>query len=233
MLGPSRPYFSHLNFVIFLWHLRGLLNPLSFLFCLLSLSWTQGVTVAYSFLHHRTTRFTRLALLGCPCCTCCLSQCDMDRLRFMLSELRQRADAVFEWPYHSARRRVRTITKQWPSAWLSTWSIGRLPLLRHDSEPMNSFDRDAWRRRRKTTAEQIVHLCWVSLTYLLSEAIIWGLSRALAPVKIEFFSSIISMLLVFICMGAAYVAWRPMEAVYRRWIKPRVCRDRPGVILAS
>ncbi|KAK0388970.1 hypothetical protein NLU13_2547 [Sarocladium strictum] len=87
---------------------------------------------------------------------------------------------------------------------------------------MQLFDRDAWRRRRETASEHLIHICWVSLAYLLSELLIWGLSRVLAPVDIEFFSPVIGMVVIFICMGAAYLAWRSVGKIYRRWIRPKV-----------
>lgn len=135
---------------------------------------------------------------------------------------RRSALAGLQGFYQSAVKPVRGMPGRWPSAWLSTWSIGRLPLLQHDRKHMESSASGVWRRRRQSATAQLAHMFRVALTYLFSELVIWGLSRVLAPVKIEFFSSIISMLLVFALITAAYFAWRPVEKAYQHHIKPQV-----------
>ncbi|KAJ4268921.1 hypothetical protein NW762_002992 [Fusarium torreyae] len=56
----------------------------------------------------------------------------------------------------------------------------------------------------------------------MSELIIWGLSRALAPVSLEFFSSIFGMILTFCFMAATYFCCAGIDGVYQRHIKSKV-----------
>ncbi|KAL2213024.1 hypothetical protein CC79DRAFT_1315892 [Sarocladium strictum] len=146
----------------------------------------------------------------------------MDCLQHVLAQLQQHTEAVWRWSYHNCFKSVRGISTQWPSAWLSAWSVGRLPLLQVDNGLMSAVDTGLWLRRRRGAVSQLVHIFWVALTYLLSELVIWGLSRVLSLGKVEFLSSIVSMALVFLCMGAAFLLWRPVEKIYQQWIKPSV-----------
>ncbi|KAF4968412.1 hypothetical protein FSARC_4209 [Fusarium sarcochroum] len=79
-----------------------------------------------------------------------------------------------------------------------------------------------WRRRLITVANSILEFGWVVVIYLMSELIIWGLSRALAPVSLEFFSSIFGMILTFCFMAAAYLCCAGVDGVYQRHIKSKV-----------
>ncbi|KAM0546400.1 hypothetical protein ACHAPJ_010867 [Fusarium lateritium] len=79
-----------------------------------------------------------------------------------------------------------------------------------------------WRRRLITIASSILEFGWVVVIYLMSELIIWGLSRALAPVSLEFFSSIFGMILTFCFMAAAYFCCAGVDGIYQRHIKSKV-----------
>ncbi|KAF5598711.1 hypothetical protein FPCIR_2773 [Fusarium pseudocircinatum] len=81
---------------------------------------------------------------------------------------------------------------------------------------------DLWRTRFITVASNVLEFGWVVVVYLMSELIIWGLSRALAPVHLEFFSSIFGMVLTFCFMAAAYLCFADVDGVYRRHIKSKV-----------
>ncbi|CAG7559264.1 unnamed protein product [Fusarium equiseti] len=79
-----------------------------------------------------------------------------------------------------------------------------------------------WKKRLNLVTTNVFEFGWVVVIYLKSELIIWGLSRALAPVKLEFFSSIFGMVLTFCGMTLAYLCFSGVEDVYRRYIKSKV-----------
>ncbi|KAJ9425738.1 hypothetical protein QL093DRAFT_2096439 [Fusarium oxysporum] len=81
---------------------------------------------------------------------------------------------------------------------------------------------DLWRTRFITVASNVLEFGWVVVVYLMSEVIIWGSSRALTPVHLEFFSSIFGMVLTFCFMAAAYLCFADVDGVYRRHIKSKV-----------
>ncbi|KAF4342314.1 hypothetical protein FBEOM_3721 [Fusarium beomiforme] len=81
---------------------------------------------------------------------------------------------------------------------------------------------DLWRRRFITVASTLLEFGWVVVMYLMSELIIWGFSRALAPVHLEFFSSIFGMALTFGFMAAVHVCFADVDDAYRRHIKSKV-----------
>lgn len=79
-----------------------------------------------------------------------------------------------------------------------------------------------WKKRLTYITTNVLEFGWVVVIYLMSELIIWGLSRALAPVELEFFSSIFGMVLTFCCMALAYLCFAGVDDVYRRYIKSKV-----------
>jgi hypothetical protein len=104
----------------------------------------------------------------------------------------------------------------------STW---RIP----SSKTLFQYTRDMslsriWKKRLNTVASNVLEFGWVVVIYLMSELIIWGLSRALAPVNLEFFSSIFGMILTFCCMAVAYLCFSGVDDVYQRHIKSKVSR---------
>lgn len=79
-----------------------------------------------------------------------------------------------------------------------------------------------WQTRWNKAVSHMVDLCLTLVVYLSSELLIWGLSRALAPVGIQFFSSIIGMLLVFAIMTITYLLWKKADDIYQRWLQSKV-----------
>ncbi|OBS17733.1 hypothetical protein FPOA_09465 [Fusarium poae] len=79
-----------------------------------------------------------------------------------------------------------------------------------------------WKKRLNYLAGNVLEFGWVVVIYLTSELIIWGLSRALAPIHLEFFSSIFGMILTFCCMAFAYLCFGGVDDVYQRHIKSKV-----------
>ncbi|RSM13152.1 hypothetical protein CEP52_002017 [Fusarium oligoseptatum] len=59
----------------------------------------------------------------------------------------------------------------------------KMLLLFHPTRDMSAL----WRRRLTAIATSVLDFGWVVIIYLMSELIIWGLSRALAPAHLEFF----------------------------------------------
>ncbi|KAL6909185.1 hypothetical protein GGI43DRAFT_429793 [Trichoderma evansii] len=79
-----------------------------------------------------------------------------------------------------------------------------------------------WRLRwNKIIAEGAGYLL-VATICLTSELLIWGLSRTLASARLEFFSTIVGMVLVFAVSTASWAIWKETDAFYRRWLKARV-----------
>ncbi|PHH64683.1 hypothetical protein CDD81_4124 [Ophiocordyceps australis] len=70
--------------------------------------------------------------------------------------------------------------------------------------------------------DRIAGLFWVAVIYLASEVIIWGLSLALAPAKLEFFASILGMLLLFCFMTVVGWLAERSDAIYVRCIRSKV-----------
>ncbi|CAM1505096.1 Fc.00g107330.m01.CDS01 [Cosmosporella sp. VM-42] len=79
-----------------------------------------------------------------------------------------------------------------------------------------------WRRRLKVVVERILEFTWVVVIYLASELVIWGLSRTLAPANLQFFASILGMVLTFALMVGAYLLFQSCDDTYRRHIKSKV-----------
>lgn len=79
-----------------------------------------------------------------------------------------------------------------------------------------------WKTRLGLALGNFVEFGWVVVVYLASELVIWGLSRALAPVHLEFFSSIFGMVLIFTLMTVAYLFSDSVDYVYRCHIKSKV-----------
>ncbi|GFP51942.1 hypothetical protein TASIC1_0001009400 [Trichoderma asperellum] len=89
-----------------------------------------------------------------------------------------------------------------------------------------------WRLRwNKTIAEGAGYLL-VATICLTSELLIWGLSRTLASARLEFFSTIVGMVLVFAVSTASWAIWKKTDAFYRRWLKASVRDDMVDFINA-
>lgn len=79
-----------------------------------------------------------------------------------------------------------------------------------------------WRLRWNDIIAEGAGYLLVATICLTSELLIWGLSRMLASVRLEFFSTIVGMVLVFAVSTASWAMWKKTDAFYRRWLKPRV-----------
>jgi formate hydrogenlyase subunit 3/multisubunit Na+/H+ antiporter MnhD subunit len=84
-----------------------------------------------------------------------------------------------------------------------------------------------------TVAGRVIEFGWVIVIYLMSELTIWGLSRALAPVHLEFFSSIFGMVLTFCFMAAAFFCFAGIDDIYQRHIKSKVPWPQTSPMLAA
>lgn len=66
-------------------------------------------------------------------------------------------------------------------------------------------------------------ILWVVAIYLTSELLIWGLSLALRPMRLQFLASILGMALVFVVMVSFQQLYPGSEGFYHRNIKSKVC----------
>ncbi|KAG6008630.1 hypothetical protein E4U21_004270 [Claviceps maximensis] len=79
-----------------------------------------------------------------------------------------------------------------------------------------------WQSRWNKAREHFLGVVVISVIYLTSELNIWGLSLALASAQIQYFASILSMILVFSVMTLAGRLSPTCDELYRRWIKTNV-----------
>lgn len=76
--------------------------------------------------------------------------------------------------------------------------------------------------RRQKMWQGVCGIVSLVVIYLISELLIWGLSRALAPAKLEFFSSVFGMLLVFVIMMIACAVLPNLDGFYKKHIRSKV-----------
>lgn len=79
-----------------------------------------------------------------------------------------------------------------------------------------------WRLRWNRAIAQGAGYLLVAIICLASELLIWGLSRTLAAARLEFFSTIVGMAVLFALSTASWVIWKKTDDFYRRWLKTRV-----------
>lgn len=84
---------------------------------------------------------------------------------------------------------------------------------------------DIWRLRWNNLIAEGAGYLLVATICLASELLIWGLSRTLASVSLEFFSTIVGLVLVFATSTASRAMWKKTDDFYRRWLKKRVRDD--------
>ncbi|KAH6693505.1 hypothetical protein F5X68DRAFT_227917 [Plectosphaerella plurivora] len=65
-------------------------------------------------------------------------------------------------------------------------------------------------------------LFWVAVMFLLSQVLIWGLHLALRPAGLEFLSSILGMMLVFLAMEMLNKVCNGTSRLYKDHVKPKV-----------
>ncbi|KPM35345.1 hypothetical protein AK830_g11225 [Neonectria ditissima] len=104
---------------------------------------------------------------------------------------------------------------------LSTWPAAFTFQTDRDNSTM-AVSSTLRRRRLLAITKTTLDFLWVVVIYLASELIIWGLSRALAPLKLAFFSSIFGMALTFTAMSLAYLCFRNVDAIYKDHIKEKI-----------
>ncbi|KAM0414678.1 hypothetical protein ACHAPT_013481 [Fusarium lateritium] len=100
----------------------------------------------------------------------------------------------------------------------SSWIDSTTKMLFHSTRDMPAL----WRRRLTAVAMSVLDFGWVVIIYLMSELIIWALSRALAPAHLEFFSSIFGMALTFVLMAMAYLCSPSVDEMYQKHIKTKI-----------
>ncbi|KAL7911383.1 hypothetical protein GGI35DRAFT_346243 [Trichoderma velutinum] len=83
-------------------------------------------------------------------------------------------------------------------------------------------DSSIWRLRWNRAIAQGAGYLLVAIICLASELLIWGLSRTLAAARLEFFSTIVGMAVLFALSTASWVMWKRTDDFYRRWLKTRV-----------
>ncbi len=76
--------------------------------------------------------------------------------------------------------------------------------------------------RRQKMWQGVCGIVSLVVIYLISELVIWGLSRALAPAQLEFFSSVFGMLLVFVIMMIACAVLPNLDGFYKKHIRSKV-----------
>ncbi|KAL7953287.1 hypothetical protein V8C34DRAFT_321297 [Trichoderma compactum] len=79
-----------------------------------------------------------------------------------------------------------------------------------------------WRLRWNRAIAQGAGYLLVAVICLAGELLIWGLSRTLAAARLEFFSTIVGMAVLFALSTASWVMWKKTDDWYRRWLKTRV-----------
>ncbi|KAL7819473.1 hypothetical protein V8C44DRAFT_139201 [Trichoderma aethiopicum] len=87
---------------------------------------------------------------------------------------------------------------------------------------MADSDAGIWKLRWDTAVAESAGYLLVAVICLASELLIWGLSRTLAAARLEFFSTIVGMVLVFALSTACWVVCKRTDDFYRRWLKARV-----------
>lgn len=70
--------------------------------------------------------------------------------------------------------------------------------------------------------DRAADLAWVVVIFLVSELLIWVLHMALAPVGLQFLSSIMGMITLFLVMELLSKCLTGMDQFYTKRIKPMV-----------
>ncbi|UKZ51211.1 hypothetical protein TrVGV298_004968 [Trichoderma virens] len=83
-------------------------------------------------------------------------------------------------------------------------------------------DSSIWRLRWNRAIAQGTGYLLVAIVCMASELLIWGLSQTLAAARLEFFSTIVGMAVLFALSTTSWVMWKKTDDFYRRWLKTRV-----------
>ncbi|KAI5465349.1 hypothetical protein BGZ63DRAFT_479014 [Mariannaea sp. PMI_226] len=95
-------------------------------------------------------------------------------------------------------------------------------LFQHSRDTRIMANQSVWRKRLTTVAGKGLDFLWIIFIYLLSELTVWGLSQAFAPAKLEFFSSICGMALIFVIMTSLGIWSATVNEKYLEYGKPKI-----------
>ncbi|KAJ2965232.1 hypothetical protein NQ176_g10712 [Zarea fungicola] len=115
-----------------------------------------------------------------------------------------------------------------PSCLSSLWPAGWLPGQNPNTNiNLQSIDLESssdylLRERLWESFQGVVNFAVIAVIYLVSELLIWGLSLALAPVQLEFLSSVFGMLIAFAIMILVCILIPNCNVWYERYIKSKV-----------
>jgi hypothetical protein len=84
-------------------------------------------------------------------------------------------------------------------------------------------DQTIWRARWNKAIHHLIWVACVSAIYMTAELEIWGWSFVLASAQLQYFGSIVGMLVIFTIMTAAGQVYQSCDKIYHRWIKSKVC----------
>jgi hypothetical protein len=76
-----------------------------------------------------------------------------------------------------------------------------------------------------TVIRRTGEIFWVGVMFLLSQVLIWGLHLVLRPAGLEFLSSILGMMLVFLAMEILNKLCNGTSRFYKDHVKPKVRPD--------
>ncbi|UNI13960.1 hypothetical protein JDV02_000646 [Purpureocillium takamizusanense] len=79
-----------------------------------------------------------------------------------------------------------------------------------------------WRAQWRKTKRFLAALFLLVVIYLTSQLVVWGFSRLLAPVDLEFFASVLAMVFVFITMTVASYMFPDIDTVYQQHFKAKM-----------
>lgn len=87
----------------------------------------------------------------------------------------------------------------------------------------NAPNHTVWRERWNVAIHHLFWVVCVSAIYLATELTIWGLSFVLASAQLQYFGSIVGMIVIFSVMAAAGQVCPSCGDFYHRHIKSKVC----------
>lgn len=178
------------------------------------------VTISYNWNSHHTSSTSTIPCRLLPshqsrCCT-------MKEVKGIIDTFLRNIKCCLRHSYGTNRPVLSSFGKQ---TWTQTLAILQP---NQDNSMMDvSF---IWRRRLRAFSRAALHFAWVIIIYLSSELIIWGLSRTLAGVHLEFFASILGMVLTFALMTIIYLLCRTCDDIYQEHIKSKVLPTLPSRI---
>lgn len=76
--------------------------------------------------------------------------------------------------------------------------------------------------RSRTAARRFIEFLWVVVVYLSSELLIWGLSRLLSLIRLQYLASILGMVVAFMLMAASCRCYPSAEKIYEKHLKSKV-----------